>query len=166
MSKEQTSLDKIVIARQIISEAVETSNGVKDPTDKLTALKTGYRMAITYAPDPTERKKNQLKLDTIDNYMTRLASLRTQNSYLLEHHKTPRLIKRDKELDKRQHALIKFQEYNLRHGRVYIDNILILNIKGQIIKMTSDQFLAYIKPYRQYLHKEALKLRPNIKLKD
>ena len=41
MSK--TNLEKIINARQIMGEFVEASQGLKDPDDQLTVLKTGYQ---------------------------------------------------------------------------------------------------------------------------
>lgn len=163
MSK--TNLEKIINARQIMGEFVEASQGLKDPDDQLTVLKTGYQLAIKYAPDPTKRKY-PLKMINIDDYKAKLDSQLVQSSYLLARHYTKKLEIQNKRLLHKQKVFIEFQRYNLSHGRSYIDDIVLLNSKQEIVKITADQYLSYIKPYRKYLQSEIAKLRPNIDIKD
>ena len=163
MSK--VNLDKVINARQIMGEFVEASQGLKDPDDQLTVLKTGYQLAVKYIPDPTKRKY-PLTMINIDDYKAKLDSALVQTTYLLAEHKTKKLVAKKRKLLHQQKAFIEFQKYNLSHGRSYIDDIVLLNTSQEIVKITADQYLSYIKPYRKYLQREITKLRPNIEIKD
>ena len=102
----------------------------------------------------------------IDDYKAKLDSQLVQSSYLLARHRTKKLEIQNKRLLHKQKVFIEFQKYNLSHGRSYIDDIVLLNSKQEIVKITADQYLSYIKPYRKYLQSEIAKLRPNIDIKD
>lgn len=168
----EITLDKIISARQIMGEALESADNVKSPVDKLTALKLGYSMAIEYAPDPTKRKHN-LKFVKTDDYMTKLGSLRTATAYRLSLYegkklneqqklKYRKLKMRDDSLHKKQVALAKYQEYVLKNSRTFFDELLALTKDNEIAKLTSEDFLDYIKPYRIYLQNKFIELRPDM----
>lgn len=161
MSKNER-LQKVMDARQVISQGIETMQGLNDEDDKLTALKTSYQIAIEYMPDNIERQRKLYLID-VDKYIDLLNEQRSLNLYKMEKHKTKARIERDKILHKRQEALIAFQKYSLVHGRIYQDNIVILDDDYRVIKITASQFYNYIKPYQDFLQKEFTRLHPDIK---
>lgn len=153
---------KISDARQVLSQGIDTMQALSDPDDKLTTLKTSYQIALTYVPD-TLARKYKLYLIKVDKYMDMLNMKRADNLYEMQSHKTEARVKQDAILHKRQEALIKFQKYCLIHGRLYQDDIVVLDKNNRIVSITADQFYDYIKPYQDFLQKEFKRLHPDIK---
>lgn len=164
MLNKQEYFQAICDAREVISQGIETMQSLHDQDDKLTALKTAYQIAISYQPDNLNRKR-KLYLLSIDKYMDLLNQQRTLNLYRMQQHRTPIREKRDKILHSRQEALITFQKYALIHGRVYQDDIVVLDKQHRIVKITAEQFYNYIKPYQAFLQNEFIRLRPTINKK-
>lgn len=149
---------KVVQARQTLNESIEMQQNLGNVDDQLTALKTGYQLATKLVPDKVKRKL-KLYLINDDDYLDLL------NRQRLHNYNTTRSKKRDRIIAEREQAIVQFKKDSLTHGQVWIDNIIALDSKYRIIKMTAKDFLAYIKPYQQYLQKWYEKLRPNLDIK-
>lgn len=150
--------EKVVQARQTLNESIEMQQNLGNVDDQLTALKTGYQLATKLVPDKIKRSL-KLYLINDDDYIDML------NRQRLHNYNTICSKKRDQLLAKREQAVVQFKKDSLVHGQVWIDNLIVLDQKQRIIKITAVDFLTYIKPYQTYLQKEYEKLRPKLNIK-
>lgn len=151
--KSKYKLDDILVARATIGEAYDKVKRIEDTYDKLTVLKTAYYEAIKVVPDPIKRD-NKWRLIPMNEYQAELVSKHTINAYSP---KPNRAL--ESELSRRQKELSKFQTFSLRHGHIYIDDLMLVDQNFNALNNVDIlQFSTYLTPYYNFLQSEFKKL--------
>lgn len=149
--------ERALNARTVLGQAYEIVSKISNQYDKYTVLKSGYGQACVLIPDNLKlADRPKLHVTPADKYAERLNSLRSRNIDSPKFNKTL-----DRKYYQLQKNVIAFQKYALAHGVRFIDNLYLLNEKGESTTLTLQGLQDYIDPYYEYLQKLYRKFRKN-----
>lgn len=166
MPKIKITLNRVIQARNDLGKTQDKAANTKDHTDQLILLKLGYISATEIIPDITEHPHQHWVMHNAIKYNDAIISRRNRNLTLMKlyPHNTKGYLKRVKMeniLKHRLEDLGKFMQYSLRNGLTYIDNYPIFDIDHdyRIIYPSYLEFDDYLKPYRQFLQDNYVRLQ-------
>ncbi len=142
-------LQEVLDARATINDAYERAENITDPDDKLTILKTGYKMSTNIVPNYAKPVK-QWHLYPIEPYQYKVI-----HALAIESNKIQPNIAREKALQKRLADIKRFIKWTEKHGIAYIDMYILLD--GNFNSLTGislRSFSEYIESYAEWLQQE------------
>lgn len=155
--QQKKKLQKVILARQIIGDALDQASNVQNESDQLAILKEGFREAIEIVPDKLKRNP-KLYIRDVYKFQDEVIYRLSVNANGADNKQYEAMM--GKLLDE----IHTFENYAIRSGVSYIDDLVIVNKDNHILYPDVAHMKMYIKPYRDYLQKMYEQLRPKINL--
>lgn len=148
-------LQKVVLARQTIGDALDQSRNVADESDQLAILKEGFLEATQQIPDRLKRNP-KLYIRNVYDFQEDVMSRLSINANGADNKQYEALMR------KMLNEIHTFENYAVRSGVSYVDDLVVLNKDSHILYPDVAHMRMYIAPYRDYLQKMYEQLRPRM----